>query len=69
MAHFPLLCLSLFIICAWNPVQGLAVMSVDFGSEWMKIAIVSVILIVYVMCLHIEMFELSLAWSTNGNCS
>lgn len=42
MARLLLLLLSCFALSAWNPVQGLAVMSVDFGSEWMKIAIVSV---------------------------
>lgn len=44
MARLQFLCLSLLALCAvcWNPVQGVAVMSVDFGSEWMKIAIVSV---------------------------
>ena len=44
MAQFKLLCLASILLCfgLWKPVQGLAVMSVDFGSEWMKIAIVSV---------------------------
>ena len=42
MAKLQLLCLCFLALYAWNPVQGLAVMSVDFGNEWMKIAIVSV---------------------------
>jgi len=45
MAPLKVFCLGLLFICCmslWSPVQGLAVMSVDFGSEWMKVAIVSV---------------------------
>ena len=44
MVQLKVICLSLLLCClfSWSPVQGLAVMSVDFGSEWMKIGIVSV---------------------------
>ncbi|XP_046384105.1 hypoxia up-regulated protein 1 [Ischnura elegans] len=36
-------CLLLIFLCfqPWNSCEGIAVMSVDLGSEWMKIAIVS----------------------------
>lgn len=34
--------IALSCLLQWTPVQGLAVMSVDLGSEWMKIGIVSV---------------------------
>ena len=50
MAQLKLLCLISIVLCfcSWSPVQGLAVMSVDFGSEWMKIAIVSVLIIIII---------------------
>ena len=46
MAHLkkiPIMGLLMLLICLMSSqVSGLAVMSVDLGSEWMKIAIVSV---------------------------
>lgn len=37
-----LLCSILLVfLCAWTPVKSVAVMSVDLGTEWMKIGIVS----------------------------
>jgi len=41
MQRLGLICVSLFACCllAWQPVRGVAVMSIDVGSEWMKIAV------------------------------
>ena len=45
MGPLQILCVALVLcsVAILSPVQGLAVMSVDFGSEWMKVAIVSVL--------------------------
>ena len=47
MVRLQLLTLCLVVLSTWNSVEGVAVMSVDFGSEWMKIAIVSVCIFFY----------------------
>lgn len=45
MRKLGLICVAILGCClsTLQPVQGVAVMSIDFGSEWMKIAVAAVI--------------------------
>ena len=77
MANMRLLLASIllgYLITFTEPVSGLAVMSVDFGSEWMKVAIVSVssfsALIVHPtasICSRPVRVPLPAAWRADGN--
>ena len=79
--YSPYLAILCVLVCSLSSVSAVAVMSVDLGTEWMKVAVVSVsnlflsILLDYqaseynIKTLHSSSIYFHLAWRANGNCT
>lgn len=65
--------LTMFLVLSLHiaNVHGLAVMSIDIGSEWMKVAIVSVSITLKIndAQIYFNVLQFYIAWGANGNSS